>query len=137
MRKLVAFIEKYIHEYKIDKETEEVIYATSTECENHESEFYKKQEDDWQVVVDKKAEELLEDIKKYNLNIKSPYSASFYDKEVDWGNKPDGSYRLSDHWNFYTGSKTHCETECGIMHKVALGKYDAETGKYKIIKVYN
>ena len=137
MEKLVAFIEKNIYEYEINKETDNIIYASSTEYDNRTHEFYKKEETDWQVVVGQKAEELLEDIKKYNLNIKSPYSASFYDKEVDWGNKPDGSYRLSDHWNFYTGDSTHCQTECGIMHKVALGIYNAKTGKYKIIKIYN
>ena len=34
---------------------------------------------------------------------KSPYSNSFYDsKNISWSHKPEGSLRVSDHWNFNT-----------------------------------
>ncbi|MDV5977924.1 hypothetical protein [Streptococcus canis] len=41
----------------------------------------------------------------------SPYSESFYSsKDIDWGYKPEGSLRVSDHWNFGANSE-HCPTE--------------------------
>lgn len=40
---------------------------------------------------------------------KSPYSESFYDtSDVSWGHKPEGSLRLSDHWNFESCGARHC-----------------------------
>lgn len=41
---------------------------------------------------------------------KSPYSESFYSsKDIDWGYKPEGSLRVSDHWNFGADGE-HCPT---------------------------
>lgn len=41
----------------------------------------------------------------------SPYSESFYSsKDIDWGYKPEGSLRVSDHWNFGADGE-HCPTE--------------------------
>ncbi len=41
---------------------------------------------------------------------RSPYSMSFYDsKDIDWGYKPEGSIRVSDHWNFGEEGE-HCPT---------------------------
>ena len=40
----------------------------------------------------------------------SPYSASYYDsKNIGWGYKPEGSLRVSDHWNFGADGE-HCPT---------------------------
>ena len=41
---------------------------------------------------------------------KSPYGYSFYSsKNIDWGYKPEGSIRVSDHWNFGEDCE-HCPT---------------------------
>ena len=41
---------------------------------------------------------------------KSPYSLSFYSsKNIGWGYKPEGSLRVSDHWNFGEDGE-HCPT---------------------------
>lgn len=56
---------------------------------------------------------------------KSPYSNSFYAHEksdtIDWGNKPEGSYRMSDHWNF-GDNQEHCKTVDGIDYDLAICK---------------
>ena len=41
---------------------------------------------------------------------RSPYSASYYSsKNITWGSKPEGSLRVSDHWNFGE-NREHCPT---------------------------
>lgn len=43
----------------------------------------------------------------------SPFSDSFYSsKNIGWGHKPEGSLRVSDHWNF----NTRYERENGISN---------------------
>ena len=72
----------------------------------------------------------------WKVIVKSPYSDSFYDStEITWSHKPDGSYRVSDHWNFYTQDKLHCKTDIKVINNlnVSIGKYDKESGTYKII----
>lgn len=60
---------------------------------------------------------------------KSPYSTSFYlhkrGEVIDWGGKPEGSYRLSNHWNF----NGHCESDEIGENEIAIGRY--ELGKYR------
>ena len=60
--------------------------------------------------LEKKLAKRLEVLKiKYDLVQKSPYSESYYsDGEIDWNYKPEGSYRLSDHWNFESQGQKHC-----------------------------
>lgn len=73
----------------------------------------------------------------------SPYnridSGSFYDcEDKTWDYTPDGSIRVSDHWNFYSRGKYHCLTDiCNdrLIGKWAVGKYNAETGLYHIISI--
>lgn len=69
----------------------------------------------------------LDIVEKENLIIQqSPYSESFYGfkkgEEFDWGSKPEGSYRFSDHWNFGE-NKEHCKTKDVV-----------ENGKYTVCK---
>lgn len=65
---------------------------------------------------------------------KSPYSDSFYSsKDIDWGHKPEGSYRISNHWSFISRGEKHCIIEDETLkNKLLLCKY--ENGVYKIIK---
>ena len=67
----------------------------------------------------------------------SPYGDSYYSsKNISWGHKPEGSLRVSDHWNFEDeyGYK-HCETTDGKLGQGwAVGKY--VNGKYKIMEVF-
>lgn len=73
----------------------------------------------------------------------SPYnketSGSFYDcTDKSWNYTPDGSIRVSDHWNFYSRGQIHCQTDiCDerIAGKWVVAKYSAETGLYHVISV--
>ncbi|HEM3698663.1 TPA: hypothetical protein U1C85_001740 [Streptococcus suis] len=75
---------------------------------------------------------------------KSPYSDSFYDsKKISWSHKPEGSIRVSDHWNFNTYDEMgegildgrHCPTKNkNFKSRWAVGQYS--NGVYKIIKTF-
>ncbi len=64
---------------------------------------------------------------------KSPYSESFYSsKDIDWGYKPEGSLRVSDHWDF-GDEEEHCPT----VEKVqgwAVCKF--ENGIYHLVEKF-
>lgn len=72
-----------------------------------------------------------------NVN-KSPYSHSYYDAKVDWGFKPHNSLRISDHWNFWSRGKLHCQTveQCKNNSCWTLARYDENIGKYIVIKAF-
>ena len=81
---------------------------------------------------------LLRILEKWEIINKSPYSNSFYNsREISWSNKPEGSLRLSDHWNFetfYDDSK-HCrlaENKEYIKNNWILAI--RQNGEYKIKK---
>lgn len=72
----------------------------------------------------------------WEVRNKSPYSDTFYNStDIGWGHKPDGSYRVSDHWNFHTHDRWHCQTDKKIPNNthVSLGRYDKESGRYIIL----
>lgn len=63
----------------------------------------------------------------------SPYGESFYSsKDIDWGYKPEGSLRVSDHWNFGQDG-SHCPT-AEPVDGWAVCKF--ENGKYHLIKKF-
>lgn len=64
---------------------------------------------------------------------KSPYSNSFYSsKDISWGYKPEGSLRVSDHWNFgYEGE--HCPTTEPV-DGWAVCRF--ENGKYHLVQKF-
>ena len=67
----------------------------------------------------------------------SPYSQSYYSsKNISWGHKPDGSLRVSDHWNFEDEyGHRHCETTDGeFKYGWEVGRYT--NGKYEILEVF-
>ncbi|MCR8656380.1 hypothetical protein [Paenibacillus endoradicis] len=67
---------------------------------------------------------------------KSPYSKSFYNKEVDWGYKPEGVIRISDHWNFLSHDEIHCATHQEINNdSLSIGMFEGD--KFNIIESYN
>ena len=74
---------------------------------------------------------------EWDIIRRSPYSDSFYNShDISWTHKPDGSYRVSDHWNFYTKDhKKHCKTDIKTPNTthVSIGKYNSEKGIYEII----
>ena len=73
----------------------------------------------------------------WDIMYKSPYSDTFYDStNITWGHKPDGSLRVSDHWNFYTQDKYHCQTSTPVQNNthISIGKYDRKSGRYIILK---
>jgi len=81
-------------------------------------------------------DEIIEKMKSWNVIMKSPWSNSFYSSEdISWNSKPDGSFRVSDHWNFETKGKKHCLTDGPVKNHTnfSLGKFNQKTGKYNIL----
>lgn len=72
----------------------------------------------------------------WNTINKSPYSASFYNSyNIDWDSKPEGSLRISDHWNFMSKGKMHCKlntTKEYLQNTWILGKFI--NGEYVEVK---
>lgn len=54
--------------------------------------------------------EALRLIRTWDFIQKSPYSLSLYDKPKDWNDALPNTIRISDHWNFESQGKMHCET---------------------------
>jgi len=82
--------------------------------------------------------EVLEEINKFEYINKSPYSLTYYNvPEITWDYKPEGSLRISDHWNFVSRGTKHCllaHTEEVIQNNWILAKYI--DGKYQILKKF-
>ena len=80
-----------------------------------------------------KAQEI---VKKWRIISMSPYSTSFYNKNgITWGKKPNGSLRLSNHWNFYSQGEIHCKlntTNNYLSNTWILAEYN--NGIYKEIQ---
>ena len=85
-----------------------------------------------------KPKEVLEEINKFDYINKSPYSSTYYNvPAITWDYKPEGSLRISDHWNFLSHGTKHCplaHTEEVIQNNWILGKYI--DGKYEILKEF-
>lgn len=78
------------------------------------------------------------EITKWEIVNSSPYSSSYYNaNDISWGSKPEGSLRISDHWNFESNGEIHCKLK-GIKeyqsNRWILAKY--KNGEYIIIKEY-
>lgn len=73
-------------------------------------------------------------IKDWDDFSKSPYSKSFYSSsDIDWNFKPEGSYRIADHWNFKSQGEIHCKMEDETKNnELLLCRY--ENGIYKIVR---
>lgn len=81
--------------------------------------------------------ELLNDISKFEVLNGSPYSNSFYNSDdIDWNYKPEGSIRISDHWNFKSYGNKHCQLENTDEYTEKLMMCEYHNGKYRIIKEY-
>ncbi len=80
--------------------------------------------------------EVLDEINKFEYINKSPYSLSYYNVPgVSWDYKPEGSLRISDHWNFVSNGNKHCllaDAEEEIQNNWILAKYI--DGQYHILK---
>jgi len=69
---------------------------------------------------------------------KSPYSNSFYNtNEKSWDYTPEGSFRISDHWNFTSDdNKIHCKTNVEVKPNTwTLAQYS--NGVYVVIKYWD
>jgi len=74
------------------------------------------------------------ELEKFEVVSKSPYSDSFYDiTNKGWDDNPEGSLRMSDHWNFTTNDdKLHEMTDIAVpSDSWTLAKL--ENGKYRVI----
>ena len=81
---------------------------------------------------------ILERMKEWEYISKSPYSNSFYSsKDVTFANKPNGSMRVSDHWNFTSmrDNKLHSRTNINVENNIqwCMGIFNADTHMYDII----
>ncbi len=77
-------------------------------------------------------------MKEWDLINKSPYSNSFYStEEIDWSVKPEGSYRVSDHWNFTSQrddqKRKHCRTDKSVPCTTHLTIARYENGVYRVL----
>lgn len=80
-------------------------------------------------------------MKTWEVIYKSPYSNSFYNTtEINWGDKPNCSLRVSDHWNFSTRKtkltgRLHCKTNKNVLNKskYTIGKYNSEKNVYVVL----
>lgn len=86
-------------------------------------------------------QEIIDIMKTWEVIYKSPYSNSFYNTtDIGWNQKPDGSLRVSNHWNFsssttkYTG-RIHCKTSKIVCNnsKYTLGKYNSINDTYRVL----
>jgi hypothetical protein len=81
---------------------------------------------------------ILEKMKEWEYISKSPYSNSFYSsKDVTFATKPNGSMRVSDHWNFVSrrDSKIHSKTDISVENNKewCIGVFNEEKRMYTII----
>lgn len=83
-------------------------------------------------------QEVLDEINKFEHINKSPYSSTYYNMPgISWDYKPEGSLRMSDHWNFTSRGEKHClleGTDKLVENRWILAKYIE--GKYHIIKEF-
>ena len=90
-------------------------------------------------------EQIIEQMKTWEVIYKSPYSNSFYNTtEINWGDKPNCSLRVSDHWNFSTRKtkltgRLHCKTNKNVLNKskYTIGKYNSEKDSYIVLLSLN
>ena len=80
--------------------------------------------------------EFIKDLNTWENVFKSPYGNSYYNAKVNWGFKPNGSLRISDHWNFESHGKFHCQTlnACENNSHWTIAKFCAERNKYIVIE---
>ncbi len=89
-----------------------------------------------------------EDLRKkvlLEINNPSPYnrytSGSFYDcNDKNWDYTPDGSLRVSDHWNFYSRGSIHCVTDVAneaLTDKWTIARYDAKREVYVVLSTFD
>jgi hypothetical protein len=82
--------------------------------------------------------EVNEEIEKFKKIYKSPYSQTYYDTgDISWDYKPEGSLRISDHWNFESHGQKHCvleSTDEYVQDNWVLAQY--REGKYYILKEF-
>jgi hypothetical protein len=81
---------------------------------------------------------IIDMMKDWPVIMKSPYSASFYSsKDVTFNHKPEGSYRVANHWNFVSrrDNKVHCRTDKPVENDTqwCIGVFDDRKKYYKIL----
>lgn len=135
---LCTFDKRYVIEDKSKYEEDGIVYILFDNFQEkiqHDIDLSR-----WEILYFLKVilenEEMYDIVSKWEEINGSPYSASFYNtKNIDWGFKPEGSLRLSDHWNFESRGEKHCQldtTEEYLSGVWILARY--ENGIYKEIK---
>ena len=71
---------------------------------------------------------------------KSPYGFSFYDShDIGWEHKPEGSIRISDHWNFDSRGKVHAKIKgvksMNTIQGWKIARY--EQGEYVVLEEFD
>lgn len=82
---------------------------------------------------------IIDIMSEWDVIYKSPYSKSFYSSvDISWSYKPDGSFRVSDHWNFKSSrdGRIHCKTDKEVPPNnnshFSVGKYNRSKNLYEI-----
>lgn len=95
--------------------------------------IYIQQTDDSQLSIQNQSlsTSIQQELNQWEYVHQSPYSLSFYNtSQVGWHQKPIGSLRLSDHWNFVSRNQLHCRTKEPLKkewkQRFLLGIYTGE-----------
>lgn len=80
---------------------------------------------------------VVDEISLWKTINKSPYSNSFYNAiNIGWNYKPEGSLRISDHWNFQSKGETHCKIKGTTEYIEGWKMCRYENGEYVILKEF-
>lgn len=83
-------------------------------------------------------EKVKDEILKFKTINSSPYSNSFYNSDnINWGSKPEGSIRISDHWNFESGGSIHCKLKGVSEYTIGWKMAEYRNGEYIVLKEFD
>lgn len=84
------------------------------------------------------SDEARTELDTWSTRNKSPFSASYYNMDgIEWGSKPVGHLRISDHWSFESKEEKHCRLFNSPDRQVngwKLCRYDGQF--YHIVKEF-
>lgn len=78
---------------------------------------------------------IFEIVKDWEVLNKSPYSKSYYNSnDIEWDYKPEGSLRISNHWNFESQGQLHCRLNSTSEYTQKWLLCEYKEGEYNILK---
>lgn len=79
--------------------------------------------------------ECINAMKDWAIIAQSPYGNSYYNTVCkSWSVTPENSYRVADHWNFYSQGSYHCTTNTIVPNNTHYSLCQYKDGSYTLIK---